>query len=466
MNIEFCFLQGSISKCGTLSKNKIMNTGVEFLAMKNLLKSAVILFVLINFSCATQSPVSAQQGYVSTQVFYDELGPYGQWIDNPNYGYVWIPEVNQDFSPYSTSGYWAMTEYGWTWVSDYSWGWAPFHYGRWDFDNSYGWFWVPGNEWGPSWVNWRSGNGYYGWSPMRPGSNINMSFGNDYRDSDHWYFVRERGFGRQDMHRYYANTRDNNTIFMNSTVINNTYIDQRRNTTYISGPSRNDVQQVTGRRISNVPIRDYDRPGQLMDNSQMRIYRPQIQNTGVRLQQPSPSRITNINDVVPASERNTTNQRNNSFPTENRRREPQQQTTPQRQMDNQRQTQRREQTGTWNQQQRQQQPEQDRRRQYQQQPDRQNQQKQQINEQIRENINHQRQNTREKIQTQTQDQQRRVQPQQQDDGRRSNQEQQVKQQSRSQQQFQQQRQTTDPSNTRRRERMEKNLESSEKKKSN
>jgi hypothetical protein len=462
MNVEFCVTQGSILKCGTLSKNKIMNIGVEFLAMKNLLKSAVILFVLINFSCATQSPVSAQQGYVSTQVFYDELGPYGQWIDNPSYGYVWIPEVNQDFSPYSTSGYWAMTEYGWTWVSDYTWGWAPFHYGRWNFDNSYGWFWVPGNEWGPSWVNWRSGNGYYGWSPMRPGSNINMSFGNDYRDSDHWYFVRERGFGRQDMHRYYADTRDNNTIFMNSTVINNTYIDQRRNTTYISGPSRNDVQQVTGRRISNVAIRDYDRPGQLMDNSQMRIYRPQIQNTGVRLQQPSPSRITSINDVVPASERNTTNQRNNSFPTENRRREPQQQTTPQRQMDNQRQTQRREQTGTWNQQQ----PEQDRRRQYQQQPERQKQQKQQINDQIRENINHQRQNTREKIQTQTQDQQRRVQLQQQDDGHRRNQEQQVKQQNRSQQEFRQQRQTTDPSNTRRRERMEKNLESSEKKKSN
>jgi len=160
---------------------------------------------------------------------------------------------------------------------------------------------------------------------MRPEININVSFGNDYRDSDHWYFVRERGFGRQDMHRYYADRRDYNTIFVNATVINNTYIDQSRNTTYISGPSRNDVQQVTGRRISNVPIRDYDRPGQLMDNSQMRIYRPQIQNTGVRLQQPSPSRITSINDVVPASERKSTNQRSNSFPTKNRKNKPQQQ---------------------------------------------------------------------------------------------------------------------------------------------
>lgn len=34
---------------------------------------------------------SAQQPYVSFQLFYDELAPYGEWVDNPDLGYVWIP---------------------------------------------------------------------------------------------------------------------------------------------------------------------------------------------------------------------------------------------------------------------------------------------------------------------------------------------------------------------------------------
>jgi len=28
---------------------------------------------------------------VSFQVFYDELSPYGTWVDDPEYGYIWIP---------------------------------------------------------------------------------------------------------------------------------------------------------------------------------------------------------------------------------------------------------------------------------------------------------------------------------------------------------------------------------------
>jgi hypothetical protein len=41
---------------------------------------------------------------VSYQSFYDALSPYGQWIDNPQYGYVWMPNVGPDFKPYATNG--------------------------------------------------------------------------------------------------------------------------------------------------------------------------------------------------------------------------------------------------------------------------------------------------------------------------------------------------------------------------
>lgn len=154
--------------------------------MKSKIKILAILLGVIISSVMFSKQASAQQANVSFQVFYDELSPYGQWIDDPNYGYIWIPDAEQDFVPYSSNGYWVLSDYGWTWVSDYDWGWAPFHYGRWDYDNDYGWFWLPDNQWGPAWVTWRRANGYYGWSPMRPGISISLSFGRGYdRDRDY-----------------------------------------------------------------------------------------------------------------------------------------------------------------------------------------------------------------------------------------------------------------------------------------
>jgi hypothetical protein len=40
---------------------------------------------------------------VTYQTFYDELSPYGKWIDYPGYGYVWSP-AEPDFRPYYTNG--------------------------------------------------------------------------------------------------------------------------------------------------------------------------------------------------------------------------------------------------------------------------------------------------------------------------------------------------------------------------
>ena len=117
-----------------------------------------------------------QQGYndpqQTNQVFYDELSPYGQWIDYPDYGYVWQPNVDQDFRPYDTNGYWVYTDYGWTWASNFSWGWAPFHYGNWFYDDGYGWLWKPGQQWAPAWVTWGQSGDYYGWAPAPPRADL------------------------------------------------------------------------------------------------------------------------------------------------------------------------------------------------------------------------------------------------------------------------------------------------------
>jgi len=105
--------------------------------MKTLKRTGQLVITALTFLVmAATGTVKAQPGMsVSFQMFYDELSPYGEWIDDPEYGYIWLPDVDRDFQPYASRGHWVMTSYGNTWVSDYDWGWAPFHYGRWTYSD-------------------------------------------------------------------------------------------------------------------------------------------------------------------------------------------------------------------------------------------------------------------------------------------------------------------------------------------
>jgi hypothetical protein len=124
----------------------------------------IILFLAFSSCTSSRGPYYGNYGNyrepVSMQYFYDALSPYGNWVHNREYGYVWIPNVGRNFYRYATNGRWVITDYGWTWISGYEWGWAPFHYRRWDYDDYYGWFWFPDDQWGPAWVTWRQGDGY------------------------------------------------------------------------------------------------------------------------------------------------------------------------------------------------------------------------------------------------------------------------------------------------------------------
>jgi hypothetical protein len=276
--------------------------------VKSLIKVFSLLLALNTGAWMIPQEASAQQVSVSFRLFYDELSPYGMWVDYPNYGYVWMPNADPGFSPYATAGRWVFTDDGWTWVSDYPWGWAAFHYGRWDYDDVYGWFWVPDDEWGPAWVSWRRSPGYYGWAPLRPGISISIAFGREYRErNERWVFVRDRDITRPDVSRHYVNRTKNGTIINNSTVIVNTRKDNRRNATYITGPDRNDVQRVTHTPVKSVAIRENDQPGHRLSNGELQIYRPQVQKRSGNGQNPAPSKVMRLNDVRPASERNAGN---------------------------------------------------------------------------------------------------------------------------------------------------------------
>ena len=227
----------------------------------------VVLITLPHQQAKAQPGVS-----VSFQMFYDELSPYGQWMDDPEYGYVWAPNVGNDFRPYYTNGRWVMTEYGNTWISNYNWGWAPFHYGRWMYDDFYGWIWVPGDEWGPAWVSWRSGGGYYGWAPLAPGIGINISFGNYYAPNDWWTFIPCQHIYSPNYYSYWRGPRYNNTYITQTTIINNFY-----NNRYIYGPRRNEVEHYTGRRVTVYNIRNERKPGRAaIRRNDVSIFRPQV----------------------------------------------------------------------------------------------------------------------------------------------------------------------------------------------
>ncbi len=164
------------------------------------------------------NPPPQQQNETSFQVFYDELGAYGKWMDYPGEGYVWSPGVDPSFQPYSTNGHWVYSDQGWTWVSDYNWGWAPFHYGRWFYEDGYGWLWLPGHEWAPAWVTWGHSGNYYGWAPLGPHIASNQQWTPPERS---WTFVPQEHIAKTNISQYVVDRSTNNTIVKNVTIINN-----------------------------------------------------------------------------------------------------------------------------------------------------------------------------------------------------------------------------------------------------
>lgn len=234
-------------------------------------KLALGLLIVLAASLSGASIVTAQSRMYGSDIsFYNELAPYGRWIDNRDYGRVWIPNVERNFRPYATRGYWAMTDYGNTWVSDYDWGWAPFHYGRWTFDDYYGWIWIPGNEWAPAWVSWRSDNDNYGWAPLGPGIDIDI---NIHIPLERWIFVPKRYIVQRNVYDYCLPRQRVVYVYRNATVINNVYVNGARR--YCSGPYRDDIEYYTRQKVNVCRVESNGRPGRMEErDGVLRVYRP------------------------------------------------------------------------------------------------------------------------------------------------------------------------------------------------
>ena len=270
--------------------------------MKNMIKLPAILLGLLLLLTGITQKAMAQDDDISLETFYDELSPYGTWIEDPSYGYVWRPDVDRnDFRPYYTNGRWAMTEYGNTWVSDYDWGWAPFHYGRWVLNDFNDWIWIPDTVWGPAWVSWRTGGGYYGWAPLGPGIDIDVNIGGGFDIPFAWWvFIPQRTIYSNYYPRYYGR---NQSIFNRTAYINYTY--RRDRHTYYTGPRADDIRRVTNRNVTVYNVSRSNRPGRTsISNNNLNIYSPRggrsgNNSNGGRPDQPNRNNAGNVRPVQP-----------------------------------------------------------------------------------------------------------------------------------------------------------------------
>ncbi len=99
-----------------------------------------------------------------------DLAPYGTWLDTAEFGTVWKPKCDVNWTPFH-EGKWLWYEgLGYTWIAAEPWGWLPYHYGRWMRTESQGWFWAPGRSatFKPGEVYWLRGASLAGWGPLAP----------------------------------------------------------------------------------------------------------------------------------------------------------------------------------------------------------------------------------------------------------------------------------------------------------
>jgi hypothetical protein len=177
--------------------------------------------------------VSADYLPETVQTYAATFNEYGDWRNEPTYGYVWYPRARAGWRPYYYGRWTTLRPWGWTWIGSDPWAWPTHHYGRWGFSAG-SWFWIPGRTWGPAWVSWAYAPGYVSWCPL--GWNNRAVFGfssvgvyGGYRFDpwNAWTVVPHRGFG----HGY-----------VNLNVVNTTRIDVRTRNSFVVRNAAPDYQ--------------------------------------------------------------------------------------------------------------------------------------------------------------------------------------------------------------------------------
>ncbi|MHB8580377.1 MAG: DUF6600 domain-containing protein [Ignavibacteriaceae bacterium] len=203
--------------------------------MKKIIYTLLTFAVLIIPACYTTQNVSEANNPSQT---FSQLDQYGQWINVPQEGTVWQPNVSQQWQPYS-DGRWVWTANGWMWDSYEPYGWVVYHYGYWNNDPQYGWIWEPSYQWSPARVVWYNQNGYVGWAPQ-PSPNYPVA-NVYYSQTNYWVVVPQKNFTNQDVVKY--RTNENNSVIRNI-----------RNNEGGRAPDVREIENVTNQRIQEANI--------------------------------------------------------------------------------------------------------------------------------------------------------------------------------------------------------------------
>ena len=283
--------------------------------MKRLLVRSLCLALLVAITgCAAsyaqpdiRASVGSPGGQVDVTYFYENLAPYGQWFQEPSYGWCWTPyDLSADWRPYS-DGHWEYTDYGWSWAANETWGWAPYHYGRWFFDDSYGWVWVPGTEWAPAWVAWRYGDDYVGWAPLPPQADWDESAGLRFADAstirpDAWCFVPRTHVLDMNVRVQVTVVARNVTLFARSRDA--TRFEVRGGRPANVGLDVSQVESFVGRPVPRVKVIDVAGPvrggGQPAGNGSVGFFRPAVRP--VPAEQAPPPTAVGRQQAIPDAE--------------------------------------------------------------------------------------------------------------------------------------------------------------------
>lgn len=260
-------------------------------------RASIVAAMVGGILAAVPTPASALYSRSSLQVdvglFYDDLSPHGDWIEDASYGWVWAPRVSAGWRPY-TEGRWVWTdEYGWLWVSYEQFGWATYHYGRWYYDPGYGWAWVPGYDWGPSWCSFRYGGGYVGWAPLPPRVPWQVGLGfqvggvniDAFIQPNYYTFVPAHAFVDSSPGRYAVPVARNTTIInVTKNITNYTTVQNR----VVNRSLRVDeVEKVAKRSVTRVKAVDVTTVGaarnaKVKDN-EVPVFRPQVREAKTKV---------------------------------------------------------------------------------------------------------------------------------------------------------------------------------------
>jgi hypothetical protein len=301
--------------------------------MKNLLLFGLALAMVF----ATVPARAQDDSNVSFQDFYNQLSNDGSWIQTNDYGYVFQPQENDpNWQPYS-NGHWVYTDQGWTWASYDPWGWATDHYGRWVNLEGVGWAWVPGYVWGPAWVSWRYGDGYCGWAPLPPDTELGIDFGGGFFGFDFGYhlgddcdtaygigpgcynFCPVQYLGDSNYRGHYANRYDNYRLINHTRNVTDINVGRagsggRFGRVHDGGPSFAEVNAHSHSHVQQAQLTEASGAGDArLHGTSLAVYSPAIENGTIRSSRPSDvssrlsrtrvNRGTNIDDPLAVNSR-------------------------------------------------------------------------------------------------------------------------------------------------------------------